>query len=84
MELKITSTALAKKTLNKIQLKVQPRLPGHDSSVLVSSLHGVSLAAPSHSVGEQQSILALEQIIDQGQTNLVEDVALAGFLIEHI
>ena len=45
---------------------------------------GVSLATARHSVGEQQSVLALQDVTDQRHPNLVKHRSLVGILVKHI
>ena len=59
-------------------------LPGHHPSVSVVAQHGVGLATARHTVGEQQPVLALEDITDQRQAHLVKDRGLGGVFIKHI
>ena len=52
-------------------------------SDLKRALHGVRLPAARHPVGEEQPVLALQQVLDEGQAHTLKHIRLAGVLAEN-
>ena len=54
-----------------------------DASILQLTIHCVSLARSSHSIGKEQAVLAMQQIFNQRHCNSVEYGLLCDFVIKH-
>lgn len=57
--------------------------PGHDPAIFGGALHGVRLARARDSVGEQQTVLPIQELLNQGQSGSLEHGLLRGGLVKH-
>ena len=56
----------------------------HNTTSFVCSLYCMGLPRSRYSISEQEPVLALENITDEGNTNFLKDISLSGLLIKYI
>ena len=54
-----------------------------NASIVQITMHRVSLARSSHSIGKEQAVLAMQQIFNQRQCDSVEYSLMRDFVFKH-